>query len=77
MSTPIGQVELGDLDQDGDQELIVLEEFRNGKMAVSAWRWHGWGYTLFWRSPLGVYTNLRLEFFQDDPRPVILVDLMD
>lgn len=77
LSTPIGQVELGDLDQDGDQELIVLEEFRDGGMAVSAWRWHGWGYTLFWRSPLGVYTNLRLGFLPDEPHPVILVDLMD
>jgi poly-gamma-glutamate synthesis protein (capsule biosynthesis protein) len=77
LSTPIGQLELGDLDQDGDQELIVLEEFNDGEIAVSVWRWHGWGYTLFWRSPLGLYTNLRLGVLPDDPRPVILVDLLD
>ncbi|MCU0488613.1 MAG: CapA family protein [Anaerolineales bacterium] len=77
LSTPISQVELGDLDQDGDQELIVLEELNDGKIAVSVWRWHGWGYTLFWRSPLGLYTNLRLWGLPDDPRPVILVDLLD
>jgi poly-gamma-glutamate capsule biosynthesis protein CapA/YwtB (metallophosphatase superfamily) len=54
---PILEVELGDVDGDGVQELIVLEERHVGR-AVSVWRWHGWGFSLMWRSPPGKYQDL-------------------
>jgi hypothetical protein len=54
---PILEVELGDMDGDGVQELIVLEEMATGR-AVSIWRWHGWGFSLMWRSPPGKYRDL-------------------
>ena len=54
---PILEVELGDVDGDGVQELIVLEEMAAGR-AVSVWRWHGWGFSLGWRSPPGRYQDL-------------------
>jgi len=53
---PIHEVELGDVDGDGVQELAVLEEH-----AVSVWRWHGWGFTLMWRSPPGRYRDLSVS----------------
>lgn len=54
---PILEVELGDVDGDGVQELIVLEERHAGR-TVSIWRWHGWGFSLMWRSPPGSYRDL-------------------
>jgi len=59
VADPIREVELGDVDGDGVQELVVLEE--HGKdQAVSVWRWHGWGFILTWRSPPGHYRDLVL-----------------
>jgi hypothetical protein len=54
---PILEVELGDVDGDGVQELIVLEKMAAGR-AVSVWRWHGWGFSLMWHSPPGRYRDL-------------------
>jgi poly-gamma-glutamate capsule biosynthesis protein CapA/YwtB (metallophosphatase superfamily) len=59
VADPIREVELGDVDGDGVQELIVLEE-RGDAQAVSVWRWHGWGFSLAWRSPPGHYRDLVL-----------------
>jgi hypothetical protein len=50
VADPILGVELAELDGDGVEELIVLEQ-RSAIPAISAWRWHGWGYTLLWRLP--------------------------
>ncbi len=58
VSEPIRELELADVDADGKQELIVLEDARMGKQTVSVWHWHGWGFTLTWRSESGWYQNL-------------------
>ena len=56
---PIREVEVGDVDGDGLAELIVLEELRDGQgRAVTVWRWHGWGFSLQWRSPVGDYEDM-------------------
>ena len=55
----IYEVELGDVDGDGVQELVALEE-RGNSRAVTVWRWHGWGFSLAWRSSLGRYLDLAL-----------------
>ena len=60
VSDPIQEVELGDVDGDGLQELVVLEQRSSGKQAVTVWDWHGWGFSLKWRSPEGNYQNLNL-----------------
>ncbi len=61
VADPIHEVELGDVDGDGVQELVVLEEQGDGlNRAVSVWRWHGWGFSLVWRSPPGHYRDLIL-----------------
>lgn len=61
VSDPIHEVELGDVDGDNVQELVVLEEQgADWDRAVTVWRWHGWGFSLMWRSPLGRYRDLAL-----------------
>lgn len=54
----IYEVELGDVDGNGSQELIVLEGAPQNDRAVSVWDWHGWGFSLRWRSPAGPYRDL-------------------
>lgn len=48
MADPIREVELGDVEGDGVQELVVLEEQGNGRV-VTVWHWHGWGFSLLHR----------------------------
>jgi len=57
---PIHEVELGDLDGDGAQELVVLESYGEDSRAITVWRWHGWGFSLQWRSEPGAYSDLVL-----------------
>jgi poly-gamma-glutamate synthesis protein (capsule biosynthesis protein) len=61
LSTPIDEVELGDIDGDGTEELIVLEQQPGGETTLSVWRWHGWGFILSWRSTPAYFENLRLS----------------
>lgn len=62
VADPILELEVADLDGDGEHELVVLEEQRGGRgRALTVWRWHGWGFSLDWRSPYGAYSNLRVE----------------
>jgi hypothetical protein len=55
---PIEEVEVGDVDGDGTQELVVIEEVGPGQQAVSVWRWQGWTFGLVWRSEAGRYASL-------------------
>jgi hypothetical protein len=74
-SDPILEVELGDLDGDGWQELAVLEELRGGRgQAASLWRWNGWGFSQVWRSEPGRYENLRLAPVVEGGGNLLLVD---
>ena len=61
VSDPIQEVELGDVDRDGAQELVVLEQRPNKLQAVAVWDWHGWGFSLKWRSLEGKYEDLRVD----------------
>jgi poly-gamma-glutamate capsule biosynthesis protein CapA/YwtB (metallophosphatase superfamily) len=74
VSEPIHEVELGDVDGDGVQELVVLEEWGDGsERAVAVWRWHGWGFSLAWRSPPGRYRDLVLTPGEAGGPPTIRV----
>ena len=84
VSEPIHEIELGDVDGDGVQELVVLEEAsetaggagRTGPVTlrtVTVWDWHGWGFNLAWRSPPGRYHNLVLTGGENGSPPVINV----
>jgi hypothetical protein len=72
VANPIREIELGDVDGDGVQELIVLEERGHG-LAVTVWRWHGWGFSLVWRSPPGRYEGLVLIPGEAGYPPIISV----
>jgi hypothetical protein len=61
VADPINEVELGDIGGDGAQELIVLEGDDHRQRTVSVWRWHGWGFSLIWRSHPGQYWDLTLQ----------------
>ena len=56
---PIQELAVGDVDGDGSDELVVIEEKSDGSsQAVSVWRWSGWTFTLVWRSRPGLYRDL-------------------
>jgi poly-gamma-glutamate capsule biosynthesis protein CapA/YwtB (metallophosphatase superfamily) len=73
VADPLQEVELGDVDGDGVQELIVLEK-QGGSQALTVWRWHGWGFSLEWRSSPGHYRDLAL-LPQSGAPPLITVGL--
>ena len=59
VSAPILEVELGDLDGDGLEELVAIEApMDESARYMTMWRWHGWGFSLVWRSPPGDYHDL-------------------
>ncbi len=60
VSDPIHEIELGDIDGDGMEELVVVDGDDPDRRTVSVWRWHGWGYSLAWRSGPGAYRGLTL-----------------
>jgi poly-gamma-glutamate synthesis protein (capsule biosynthesis protein) len=61
VSEPIWEVEVTDLNGDGQDELVVLAMApgRNGQ-TLSVWEWHGWGFSQEWRSVPGAFENLRI-----------------
>jgi hypothetical protein len=61
----IEEIELGDLDGDGTQELVVLEGRGKDLRAVTVWRWNGWGFRLDWRSEESKYRDLVLSPLDD------------
>jgi len=74
---PIIQIYVADTDGDVSNELVILEGNYtapdDGARQVSVWRWHGWGFTLQWRSSAGIYDDLLLEDVTGDGVPEILV----
>ena len=59
---PIQELTVGDLDGDGTDELVVVEELADGSaQAVSVWSWTGWTFSLAWRSEYGQYRDLVLD----------------
>jgi poly-gamma-glutamate synthesis protein (capsule biosynthesis protein) len=69
VEAPILEVELGDLDGDGLQELVVIEApTAESARYLTVWRWHGWGFSLVWRSGPGDYHDLLfLPAEEDEP----------
>jgi poly-gamma-glutamate synthesis protein (capsule biosynthesis protein) len=57
---PIEEIEVGDIDGDGTQELVVIEQRDSGLDGISVWRWAGWSFALVWRGPEGHYDDLVL-----------------
>jgi hypothetical protein len=60
LPVPLLALAVEDVDGDGRNEVIALEgSYSNGRDGpgrhVDVWRWNGFGFTLQWRSPAGVY----------------------
>jgi hypothetical protein len=56
LPAPILHLEVGDVDGDGQNELVTLEgDYETGREGparhVAVWEWNGFGFTLGWRSP--------------------------
>ena len=80
IADPIREMAVGDVDADGDNELVVLEgnyadtpDAPAGHLAV--WRWNGWGFSLQWRSPAGAFHSLLLQDVTgDDVLEIVVTD---
>lgn len=59
VTAPLLEVEHGDVDGDGAQEVVVLEDQEDGQQ-IAVWRWQGWTFSQVWRSERGRYQSLVL-----------------
>lgn len=71
LPAPLLTLAVGDVDGDGHNEVTALEGSyaagRDGPASrVTVWRWNGFGFTLEWRSPPGVFYQLRLTDANND-----------
>ena len=77
VADPIMELAAADVNGDGSNELVVLEGSYDAPDAparhISTWQWNGWGFTLQWRSPGGVWDHLMLQDVTDDGVLDILV----
>ncbi len=71
VDAPIGQVELGDVDGDRVQELIVLEQ-AGDERSIVVWRWNQWWFNVVWRGPPAGYRDLWLATSPDLEQPPTL-----
>ncbi len=70
----ISELALGDVDGDGEDDLVVLDYAEDSDLTVSVWRWHGWGFSLMWRSAPGAYRDLILVPGEDGaPSTIVAV----
>ena len=65
LAIPVTDLQCGDVDGDGLEELVVLEgDYGTGREGparhVAVWHWNGFGFTLDWRSPPTRLTELAL-----------------
>lgn len=78
LAVPIIQIATGDVDGDGEAELIALEgDYATGRSGparhVAVWKWNGFGFTLAWRSPIRRLSTLNLYDLEGDGVTEILV----
>lgn len=66
LAKPNCEFQLTDIDNDGKNDLIVIEgEYQNNTSCsgeyIAVWKWGHWGFVNEWRSEKGSYKNLRIE----------------
>jgi hypothetical protein len=71
LPAPLLALAVGDVDGDGRNEVVTLEGTftarRDGLAShINVWRWNGFGFALEWRSPPGVFHQLRLTDVGND-----------
>lgn len=71
VNEPIQMAALGDVDGDGQNELVVVEGGdapAAQASSLSVWRWHGWGFERLWRTPIATAHSLAVQDFTGDGR---------
>jgi hypothetical protein len=71
LPTPLLALAVGDVNGDGRNEVVTLEgDYAAGHDGpashIDVWRWNGFGFALEWRSPPGVFHQLRLTDADND-----------
>lgn len=71
LPAPLLALAVGDVNGDDQNEVVTLEgtygEGRNGPAShIDVWVWNGFGFTLAWRSPPGLFHQLRLADVDGD-----------
>lgn len=71
LPAPLVDMAVGDVDGDGVNEVIALEgTYAAGRSGpahhITVWKWNGFGFTLAWRSPRGVFYQLGLTDADND-----------
>jgi poly-gamma-glutamate synthesis protein (capsule biosynthesis protein) len=74
---PNCEFKIADVDNDGRNDLVVLEGDYSQKPKctgnyVAVWKWNDWGFSNEWRSEKGNFTNLEIE--KIDGKNYIIVD---
>ena len=77
LSEPNCEFQITDIDNDGENDLIVIEGDYLQKPKcygdyVAVWKWNDWGFSNEWRSKKGNFSNLEIE--KIDGRNYITVD---
>lgn len=77
LAEPNCKFQIADIDNDGKNDLIVIEGDYSQKPKcsgnyVAVWKWNDWGFSNEWRSERGNYTNLEIE--KIDGKNYIAVD---
>lgn len=72
VAIPIQEVELADVDGDGKQELIVMEEQEDEMKTIAVWRWNDWVFNLIWRSSPGRFVDLQGRETGNDQRIITI-----
>ena len=71
LPAPLVALAVGDVDADGRNEVVTLEgSYDTGRAGpashVDVWDWNGFGFTLAWRSPRGLFRQLHLTDVDGD-----------
>jgi hypothetical protein len=71
LPAPFLSLVVGDVDGDGQRELVTLEgDYASGRdgpgAAVDVWQWNGFGFGLEWRSPVSPLYQLHLTDANND-----------
>ena len=75
VAIPIQEVELADVDGDGKQELIVLEEQQDGMKTIAVLKWDDWVFRLFWRSDPGRFVDLQVRETRENQKIITIGEI--